>query len=121
MLLRRSGNLSDGKLNEVVNFPVLAAESSIMRLAEHAVMEAFPFNFEGPGTGMIHQCHDSIAVEVNLPPGLDPLWAPTKGEALPPQLETMRRTLEECMCVSLPGWPITMTAEASVGRTLKDL
>ena len=121
VLLRRSGNLSDGKLNEVVNFPVLAAESSIMRLAEHAVMEAFPFNFEGPGTGMIHQCHDSIAVEVNLPPGLDPLWAPTKGEALPPQLETMRRTLEECMCVSLPGWPITMTAEASVGRTLKDL
>lgn len=118
---RRSGSLSDGKLNEVVNFPILAAESSIMRLAEVAVRDAFPFEFAGRGTGMIHQCHDSIAVEVPLPDGLDPLWKPTKGEPLPPELEQARRTLEECMTVAIPGWAVPMTAEADVGRTLKDI
>jgi len=121
VMLRRSGPLSDGKKNEVVNFPILAAESSIMRLAEHAVMEAFPFNYAGEGTGMIHQCHDSIAVEIPMPPGLPPDWKPTRGEPLPAALEEARRTVEECMTVKLPGWSVTMTAEADVGRSLKDV
>jgi hypothetical protein len=77
---RRSGGLSDGKKNEVVNFPILAAESSLMRIAEIRIRDAFPYEFAGPGTGMIHQCHDSIAVEVPLPPGCDPLWKPKRGE-----------------------------------------
>jgi hypothetical protein len=118
---RRSGPLSDGKLNEVVNFPILAAEGSVMRLAECAVRDAFPFEFAGKGTGMIHQCHDSIAVEVPLPGGFDPLWSPVKGEPLPPEIERMRRTLEECMVIRIPSWEVPMTAEADVGRTLKDI
>jgi len=118
---RRSGPLSDGKLNEVVNFPILAAEGSVMRLAECAVRDAFPFEFAGPGTGMIHQCHDSIAVEVPLPGGFDPLWSPVKGEPLPPEIERMRRTMEECMVIRIPSWEVPMTAEADVGRTLKDI
>jgi len=101
---RRSGSLSDGKLNEVVNFPILAAESSLMRIAEHRVMEAFPFNFAGPGTGMIHQCHDSIAVEV--------------PEAM---VEDAAKTIEECMTLELPGWEVPVTAEADFGKTLKDV
>ena len=118
---RRSGPLSDGKLQEVVNFPILAAEGSTMRLAEAQVREAFPFEFAGPGTGMIHQCHDSICVQVPLPKGFDPMWAPVKGEPLPPEIERVRRTVEEAMTITIPGWPVAMTAEADVGRTLKDV
>jgi uracil-DNA glycosylase len=118
---RRSGPLSDGKKNEVVNFPILAAESSIMRLAEQAVIGEFPFNFAGTGTGMIHQCHDSIAVEIPLPEGLPPDWKPVEGEPLPAELEEARRRVEECMTVTIPGWDVKMTAEAEVGRSLKDI
>ena len=118
---RRSGPLSDGKKQEVVNFPILAAEGSVMRLAEANVQEAFPHQFAGPGTGIIHQCHDSIAVEVPLPAGFDPMWAPKKGEELPPEIEKLRRTMEEAMTITVPGWPVSMTAEADVGRTLKDI
>ena len=118
---RRSGPLSDGKKNEVVNFPILAAESSIMRLAEQAVIGAFPFDYAGQGTGMIHQCHDSIGVEIPLPEGLPPDWKPVKGEPLPPKLEEARRVVEEAMTVTIPGWDVKMTAEAEVGRSLKDI
>jgi DNA polymerase I-like protein with 3'-5' exonuclease and polymerase domains/uracil-DNA glycosylase len=121
ILGRRSGPLSDGKKNEVVNFPILAAESSIMRLAEQEIIDAFPFNYAGEGTGMIHQCHDSIAVEMPLPEGLPANWEPTKGEPLPAALEDARRKVEECMTVNIPGWDVTMTAEADVGRSLKDI
>ncbi len=118
---RRSGPLSDGKKNEVVNFPILAAESSIMRIAEQEVISAFPFDYAGRGTGMIHQCHDSIAVEIELPSGLPQDWQPVSGEPLPPQIEHARKTIESCMTVSLPGWEVPMTAEADVGRSLKDV
>ena len=118
---RRSGGLSDGKKNEVVNFPILAAESSLMRIAEIRIRDAFPFEFAGPGSGMIHQCHDSIAVEVPLPPGCDPLWNPKRGEPLPPTLERWKNLVEECMTVRVPGWDVVLTAEADVGRTLKDV
>lgn len=121
IMRRRSGPLSDGKLQEVVNFPILAAEGAVMRLAEAQVRDVFPFEKWGAGTGMIHQCHDSIAVEVPLPSGFDPMWKPTKGEPLPPEIEAYRRQLEEAMTVTIPGWPIAMTAEADVGRTLKDI
>lgn len=118
---RRSGPLSDGKKQEVVNFPILAAESSLMRMAEHAVMSAFPFDYAGKNTGMVHQCHDSIAVEVPLPPGFDPLWQPEPGVSLPPEIECLRRTVEDCMTLSLSGWPVPFTSEADVGRNLKEI
>jgi DNA polymerase I-like protein with 3'-5' exonuclease and polymerase domains/uracil-DNA glycosylase len=115
---RRSGLLSDGKKQEVVNFPILAAEASCMRLAEQALVHAFPWDL-GRRTGLIHQCHDSVAVEVDAPPGLAG-WKPVKGEALPPELEKLRKQVEECMTVRIPGWDVPLTAEASVGRNLKE-
>ncbi len=118
VLGRRSGGLSDGKKNEVVNFPILAAEASLMRLAEQALLHAFPWDL-GRRTGLIHQCHDSVAVEVDAPPGLAG-WKPVKGEALPPELEKLRKQVEECMTVRIPGWDVPLTAEASVGRNLKE-
>ena len=121
VLRRRSGPLSDGKKNEVVNFPILAAESSIMRLAEQEIISAFPFDYAGKGTGMIHQCHDSIAVEVPLPDGVPNDWQPMPGEPLPPALEEIKQTVENCMTVTIPGWEVTMTSEAEVGQSLKDI
>tara|TARA_Y100000114_G_scaffold36894_1_gene32418 strand:- start:6647 stop:8920 length:2274 start_codon:yes stop_codon:yes gene_type:complete len=120
VLGRRSGPLSDGKKNEVVNFPILAAESSIMRLAEQAIISEFPFDYAGKGTGMIHQCHDSIAVEVPLPAGVDPNWEPGRGD-MPEEIHRIKNLVEECMTVTIPGWEVTMTAEADVGRSLKDV
>ena len=118
VLGRRSGGLSDGKKNEVVNFPILAAEASLMRLAEQALLAAYPWDL-GKRTGLIHQCHDSVAVEIEAPPGLAD-WKPKKGEALPPELERHRKHVEECMTVRVPGWEVPLTAEASVGRNLKE-
>lgn len=115
---RRSGGLTEGKKQEVVNFPILAAEASCMRLAEQALLYRFPWDFNAR-TGLIHQCHDSIAVEIEAPPGLAD-WKPKKGEALPPELEAYRREVEECMTVRIPGWDVPLTAEASVGRNLKE-
>lgn len=122
---RRSGGLSGGKAQEVVNYPILTAEAHIMRLAEWAARQAFPFEFAGRATGVIQQVHDSLIVEIPLPKGFDPLWAPTKDmkagkEPLPPELEKARRTLEECMSVKIPGWPLSLAADSAVGRTLAD-
>lgn len=116
---RRSGGLSDGKEQEVVNNPVLTAEGACMRVAEQRIIHAFPYT--GDGRGLIHQCHDSVGVEVDLPPGLDPMWRPIKGEPLPGKIEEMRRYVEWAMTVNVPGWDIPITAEADVGRSLKDV
>ena len=130
VLGRRSGGLSDGKKNEVVNFPVLAAEGSVMRLAEAKLIQRFPF--QGPlGPGMIHQCHDSVAIELKQPPGFDVRdWmsrckdakkAKVPMPSLPPGVEAMRASVEQCMNVVIPGWDIPITAEADVGYTLADV
>ena len=116
---RRSGPLSDGKKNEVVNFPILTAEGGIMRVAEQRIIHAFPS--PGDGTGLIHQCHDSVGLEVELPPGLPPGWAPEKGERLPPKLQHAKDYVEWAMTVHVPGWEVPITAEADIGRTLKDI
>ena len=107
VFLRRSGILSGGKKNEVVTYPILAAESSLMRIAEHRVMEAFPYDFAGRYTGLVHQCHDSLVVEV-----------PDRGEA---QTQRWTRRLEECMTIDVPGWAVRLTAEGDSGKTLKDV
>lgn len=116
---RRSGGLSDGKKNEIVNNPVLSTESDAMRIAEQRIIHRYPYT--GDGRGLIHQCHDSVGLEIDLPPGLDPLWRPTKGEPLPREIEEAKRYVEWAMTVHVPGWEIPITAEADVGRTLKDV
>lgn len=97
---RRSGGLMEGKKNEVVNFPVLACEAAIMAIAERRVLEEFPFQKWGPGTGMTAQVHDSIVVEV---PEHLAEWA--------------QKTLTKCMTIEVPGWPVPFTCEADIGRT----
>jgi hypothetical protein len=97
---RRSGGLQDGKKNEVVNFPILACEAAIMAVAEQRVLESFPFQKWGPGTGLTAQVHDSLVVEV---PEHLAEWAQKK--------------MTECMTIEVPGWPVQFTCEADVGQT----
>lgn len=97
---RRSGGLQEGKKNEVVNYPVLACEAAVMAIAEQRVLESFPFQKWGPGTGLTAQVHDSLVVEV---PEHLAEWAQKK--------------MTECMTIEVPGWPVTFSCEADVGRT----
>mgnify|MGYP001167723183 FL=1 len=97
---RRSGGLQEGKKNEVVNYPVLACEAAVMAIAEQRVLETFPFQKWGPGTGLTAQVHDSLVVEV---PEHLAEWAQKK--------------MTECMTIKVPGWPVTFACEADVGRT----
>ena len=97
---RRSGNLMEGKKNEVVNFPILACEAAVMAIAEQRVLRSFPFQKWGAGTGLTAQVHDSMVVEV---PERLAEWA--KAE------------MTRCMTITVPGWEIPFTCEAAVGRT----
>jgi hypothetical protein len=134
---RRSGDLEGGKPQAVVNYGVLAAESSIMRIVEHRIEALFPETETETGRvarGLIHQCHDSVAVEVPLPRGYSKqdhaAWVSAVKTAraekrepppLHPELEEKRRLLESCMSVKVPGWPVAICGEADVGLTLKDV
>lgn len=127
---RRSGALEGGKKQAVVNWPILATEPCIMRIAESNVLAAFPFGFAGPGTGMVNQCHDSITLEVpgacwdepagRTDQGPEVYWKKLDAERIlcwDARAERARRTLEECMNVVVPGWPVPFTCEADVGRS----
>ena len=134
---RKSGALSGGKEQEVVNFEVLSTEPDIMRLCEFAVKQRFPFQAHGPGTGMISQVHDSIAVEWvggRMAPLTkadkyqlatkrslgDGFVAYNKRYKWDAEVEDNRRALEDAMTVRIPGWDIPFTAEADVGMNLKE-
>lgn len=137
---RRSGDLEGGKVQATCNFEILACEPSLMRLAEIEVLNAFPWDHDGPGTGLVNHCHDSLMVETAgrawygaCPPkgaaqGYDgTYWSVQRkpgsngqddvGKALfwDAATERKRRTMEEAMTVRIPGWPVVLTTEAKVG------
>ena len=139
VLGRRSGVLSGGKIQEVVNFPILAAEPSVMRLAEWRVRELFSFEHAGPGTGLVYQCHDSMTVEtvggrVRRLSETDVGFA-ERGMGLPegwhfdakrrlawcPIVERQINDFRHAMTVHIPGWPVTYTVEAGCGLNLKEV
>ena len=97
---RRSGTLNNGKKNEVVNFPIIACEVAAMAIAEQRVLESFPFQKWGPGTGLVAQVHDSMIVEVPAALGE---WA--------------RDEMTRCMTIHVPGWEVPFTCEADIGQT----
>lgn len=111
---RRSGGLENGKKQAVVNYDILGAEPPIMALIETDVRVAFPDNFEGAGTGLIVQVHDSLTCEME---GF--AWTEMhdgkKVVVCDERTEKRRKILQECMNRTLPGWEIPITAEATVG------
>lgn len=91
VLLRRSGGLDDGKPTKVVNTEILAAEASVMALAEREVERVFD---EEIGEG----------------------WA-----RRPTEEKVLCGMMEEVMRVRVPGWDFPFTAEAKVGESLADV
>jgi hypothetical protein len=62
-LLGRRAWFLAGKETEIPNFDVLGLEGDGMNIITCEVIDAIPFEYAGPGTGVIHQNYDSIAVE----------------------------------------------------------
>ncbi len=60
---RRRDFLDGENINEIVNFPIQASGASLMNIAIMELYELIPLHKWGAGTGIINQCHDSIAVE----------------------------------------------------------
>jgi len=63
VLGRRRDFLNGENPNEIVNFPIQAAASSLMNIAIIELWERIPLHKWGVGTGIVNQCHDSIVVE----------------------------------------------------------
>jgi len=85
------------------NFKVFAAEPAIMRLCEADAIAAIPFEYAGPGTGLVNHMHDSLTFQVRL---ADREWA----------LGVVR----EAMTRTLPGWSIPVECEPSWGMSLQE-
>jgi hypothetical protein len=99
----------------VVNYAILACEPVIFSIMECNMRTAFPFGHDGPGTGLVHQGHDSAGICTS---GF--AWEERKAEGkikvvCDEATERKRRTLEECMNVRIPGHEVQYTSEASVG------
>jgi DNA polymerase I-like protein with 3'-5' exonuclease and polymerase domains len=50
--------------NALVNYPILATEADIANIVTTELVEALPFGYAGPGTGLVQQNYDSILLEV---------------------------------------------------------
>jgi hypothetical protein len=66
---RRSGNLTDGKAQEVVNYPILSSEQDIMALMEFQVMDLFLTSWKKWNPMYLLQVHDAMKLEVDDPAG----------------------------------------------------
>lgn len=90
--------------NEIVNWPILASEAGFMHCCAVDLLREIPFEKWGPGTGLVAQVHDSLALEV--------------PEA---HAETAAMVLQEAMTRWLPGFEVPFTAEAHVGLRLSEV
>jgi uracil-DNA glycosylase family 4 len=98
---RRRDFLDGENPNEIVNFKVQSSAAAMMNEAMIQLREAIPRNKWGPGTGIINQCHDAIAVECPAD-----------------QAEWVAGLIEECMNQrhsSLPG--VLFSASADIGMS----
>jgi DNA polymerase I-like protein with 3'-5' exonuclease and polymerase domains/uracil-DNA glycosylase len=90
--------------NEVINFPILGAEGSIMSQETIYVDTEFPPGHDGPGTGLINQNYDSMLLEVKA----------ENADHAKVRLETLMTQTYD----ALPG--VVMSAAAQKGRTWKE-
>lgn len=133
---RRSGNLSDGKAQEVVNNPILASEQDIMAIKEFQVVDALMTIWAKYNPQYMLQQHDAVKLEVDDPagPNAPRCMYPTTGgwsaghkdkkdqKACPhcQKRDAMTAELEEIGAVRPPG-EIPYTDEGHWGWTLADL
>lgn len=102
---RRRDFLDGEEPNQIVNFKVQGGAAGLMNKAIIQLYEEIPANKWGPGTGIINQCHDSIAVEC------------PEEEA-----EKVAKLMEECMNQEHPALPgVKFSASAVIGKSWKDV
>ena len=94
--------------NKIRNARVLMSEAMIMHLCEMELLRAMPWEFQGKGTGIILQVHDSLSGEVTSQGHAD-LQAAGKHWA---------GVVAECMTRQIPGWGVKFTASGTFGHTL---
>jgi hypothetical protein len=98
-MLGRRRDFLDKNPNDVVNSEILSTEGDIMGDMTGELVEAIPFEYAGPGTGLINQCHDSMTLEV---PEHD--------------ADRVYGILQRIMTREIPGWEIPITCEGARGR-----
>jgi uracil-DNA glycosylase family 4 len=119
---RRSGDLEGGKKQAVVNYDILAKEPELFAIIENNIRTEFPDDFEGPGTGLIHQGHDAANVCAR-----GKAWIVVQGKkkvvVCDEATEDRRRRMEAAMTLDLSktlGWPVPITAEVKVGPNIDE-
>jgi DNA polymerase I-like protein with 3'-5' exonuclease and polymerase domains len=119
---RRRDCLDGEDMNELVNFPIQGAASSLINRSMIRIAEQIPLHRWGPGTGLVTQTHDALVVECPQDSAtFDPetkRWTVPEG-SIPWQVQ---RIIEDAMCQtheSLPG--VAFTATADVGKTWKEV
>jgi len=116
----RSGPLEDGKLNAVVNWPVLRDEAHIAWCAEQQLLTEFYRGHAGPGTGVVLQVHDQLVVETRGRAWHEAGPGGKKILRWDADAERARARVEELMQVVFEGEPVAYTSSAGVGTNLKE-
>lgn len=90
----------DENENEIINSKILTIEGSVMHHITQDFVDAVPFEYAGPGTGLINQCHDSLT-------------------ALVPEQDALRvaGVMNEVMNRKFPQLSVPIKGKAAIGRT----
>lgn len=109
-----------GKETEIPNFDVLSLEADLMNMITCELAEAIPFEYAGPGTGLIHQNYDSVAVECPEGPPID---VEVDGKPLRVGKEAwrVRNIIQEIGSRTLPGMCIPFVMEGKIGDHLGEV
>lgn len=125
---RRSGNLSDGKAQEVVNFPILSTEQDAMALMEFSVVNLMLTKWASLNPRYILQVHDACKLEIDDPAGYGaPRCDPGHDDKLPEKcpyclLRKARvKELEQAAIMQFGDDPVAYTTEGHWGWTLADI
>lgn len=109
ILKRRSGNLEDGKINAVVNYPILSTEQDAMGLIEFEVASVFKFGYNGFTTGGFNiQIHDALYTEHKKKDYRKVM------EGLTHATKTVAKRISDAV-----GWEWPVTASPDCGPTIR--
>jgi DNA polymerase-1 len=119
---RRRACLDGENMNEIVNFPIQGAASSLINRAMIKIADEIPLHRWGPGTGLLTQTHDSVVVECPADGACYDAeakrWTVPEG-SIPWRVQRIIEGAMNQTDESLPG--VGFTATADVGITWKDV
>jgi DNA polymerase I-like protein with 3'-5' exonuclease and polymerase domains/uracil-DNA glycosylase len=85
--------------NEILNFRAQSTGAAITHMGAFQLLQKYPFQRWGPGTGFISQVHDSLAIECPAE------WG-----------DQVAKDMKEAMTRTLPGLDVPFTASVKVAR-----